>query len=61
MKVFYFIFSLGSIGTFKHHKKNITEASKGLECGIGFDDYESFESGDVIQCLNLSLVKRTIV
>jgi len=44
----------------KHHKKDIGEAAKNLECGIGFNDYADFEVGDIIQCRELELRKRKI-
>jgi len=39
----------GHLDTFKHHKKDITEAGKGLECGISIGGFEGFEAGDLIQ------------
>ena len=47
-----------SIKTFKHHKKDITDASKGLECGIGIGDAFKPEEGDVIQSYSITLKKR---
>ncbi|KAI8915893.1 translation initiation factor IF-2 [Gorgonomyces haynaldii] len=42
----------GRIRTFKHHKKDITEAAKGLECGIAMD-YDGVQAGDTIQAITL--------
>ncbi|KAH6600702.1 hypothetical protein BASA50_002086 [Batrachochytrium salamandrivorans] len=50
----------GSIKTFKHHKKDITEASKGLECGIELDGFSDYMERDVFQAVKTTEVKRTI-
>lgn len=39
----------GSLKTLKHVKKDINEAVKGSECGIGLDGFEEVEIGDKIQ------------
>lgn len=39
----------GHIKTFKHHKKDILEANKGLECGINIDGFSDIQVGDLIQ------------
>jgi translation initiation factor IF-2 len=39
----------GPLSTFRHHKKDIQEASKGLECGMAFGSFKDFEIGDQIQ------------
>ena len=44
-----FVFSAGHLDTFKHHKKDITEAGKGLECGISIGGFDGLEAGDLIQ------------
>jgi translation initiation factor IF-2 len=33
----------------KSEKKDVTEMKKDTECGISFDNWESFEVGDKIQ------------
>lgn len=40
---------LGSLDTMRQLKKDITEARKGVECGLGFEDYGDLEVGDLIQ------------
>ncbi|KAI9104800.1 hypothetical protein DFS34DRAFT_691034 [Phlyctochytrium arcticum] len=50
----------GTLKTFRHHKKDIHEAAKGLECGLGFDGFDKFESGDIVQSYNLVEKKRKI-
>jgi translation initiation factor IF-2 len=39
----------GSLETFRHMKKDITEARKGMECGLSFDKFEDLREGDLIQ------------
>lgn len=41
----------GSLDTFKHHKKDINHAGKGLECGLGFENFQEVLAGDVIQSI----------
>lgn len=36
------------------------EAKKGSECGIGFEDYQEFEVGDVIQAYEEVRTKRSL-
>ena len=50
----------GSIKTFKHHKKDILEASKGLECGIAFDKFDGVVAGDVVQAIKIVEKPRSI-
>lgn len=40
---------IGHLDTFKHHKKDIMEAGKGLECGISIGGFDGLEVGDLIQ------------
>ncbi|TFY70525.1 hypothetical protein EVG20_g2470 [Dentipellis fragilis] len=47
----------GRLDTFRHLKKDITEASKGLECGISVENFEDLREGDMIQAF--SNVERT--
>ena len=41
--------SIGRLDTFKHHKKDITEAGKGIECGLSIGGFDGLEVGDHIQ------------
>ncbi|TIA92709.1 hypothetical protein E3P99_00501 [Wallemia hederae] len=43
----------GSLDTFKHHKKDINHAGKGLECGLGFESFQDIQTGDVIQSIEM--------
>lgn len=44
---------LGALEALRQVKKEISEAKKGLECGISFDGYQHFQAGDVIQGIEL--------
>ncbi|KAJ3020389.1 hypothetical protein HKX48_000858 [Thoreauomyces humboldtii] len=50
----------GKLKTFRHHKKDINEGSKGLECGMGFEGFEGFQEGDVVQAYTRTEKRRTI-
>ncbi|KAI0319795.1 hypothetical protein OF83DRAFT_1169861 [Amylostereum chailletii] len=39
----------GRLETFRHLKNEITEASKGMECGLGFSSFDDLKPDDVIQ------------
>ena len=48
------------IKTFKNHKKDITEAPKGLEFGLGLQKFIHVREGDLIQSISVTYKKRTI-
>ncbi|KAI8901581.1 hypothetical protein BC833DRAFT_522114 [Globomyces pollinis-pini] len=50
----------GKIKTFKHHKKDILEAQKGLECGIALEEFDDIQAGDKLQGFSITKVKRTL-
>jgi translation initiation factor IF-2 len=50
----------GKLKTFKHHKKDILEAQKGLECGICVEDFIDLMEGDVIQAISETSTKRFV-
>lgn len=39
----------GDVKALKHFKKDVTEAAKGSEFGIGFDGFEDLRAGDRVQ------------
>ncbi|GAA5876303.1 hypothetical protein JCM16303_007093 [Sporobolomyces ruberrimus] len=41
----------GTVSTLKQIKKDVLEISKGVECGIALDDFDTFEPLDVIQSI----------
>ncbi|KAH6638563.1 mitochondrial translation initiation factor 2 [Truncatella angustata] len=50
----------GKLESFKHGKKDIDEARKGGECGIGFELFQDLEQGDQIQAIEEVQTKRTL-
>jgi translation initiation factor IF-2 len=38
----------GRLSSLKRIKENVTEVSKGLECGVGFEKFKEFQEGDII-------------
>lgn len=50
----------GKLESFKHLKKDITEAKKGSECGLGFEEFQDFQVGDQIQALEEIKVQRNL-
>lgn len=39
----------GNLETLKHLKRDITEANKGLECGMAFEGWDDLREGDIIK------------
>lgn len=39
----------GTLSSLKHVKDDISEAKKGMECGLTFDKWDKFEEGDVVE------------
>ena len=58
------IFSLprhpGPLASLKNVKKDVTEMRKGTECGIGFDGWQDFEVGDLVQSYDEVVEKRKL-
>ncbi|TPX30213.1 hypothetical protein SmJEL517_g06170 [Synchytrium microbalum] len=54
------VYDNGGLKTFKHVKKDITEAPKGMECGMGFDGFSGFVPGDVIQAYVVKETRRKL-
>ncbi|KAI1101154.1 initiation factor 2 [Jackrogersella minutella] len=50
----------GKLETLKHLKKDVTEVNKGTECGVGFLDFQDFETGDQIQAYEEITKKRSL-
>lgn len=50
----------GTISSLKNVKKDVTEMRKGSECGIGFEGWDDFDVGDLIQTYNEVSEKRTL-
>ncbi|KAL8695765.1 MAG: hypothetical protein Q9224_003175, partial [Gallowayella concinna] len=41
----------GQLSSLKNLKKDITEARKGMECGMSFEDWSDFKEGDQVQSI----------
>lgn len=41
----------GTVSTLKQVKKDVLEISKGVECGIALDDFDTFEPLDLVQSI----------
>ncbi len=50
----------GSIGTVRRFKDEVKEVKEGFECGIGIENYQDIQQGDVIECFELQEIARTI-
>ncbi|KAJ2957298.1 hypothetical protein NQZ79_g6981 [Umbelopsis isabellina] len=50
----------GDLETLKQVKKDISEAKKGLECGMSFEGFIDFKEGDVIQSIQTVETPRTL-
>jgi translation initiation factor IF-2 len=50
----------GKLESFKHGKKDVEEARKGSECGIGFEFFQDLMVGDQIQAIEEVRTKRTL-
>lgn len=50
----------GKLESLKHVKRDIEEARKGTECGIGFEFFQDLEVGDQIQAVEEISTQRTL-
>lgn len=48
----------GTMSSLKHVKKDISEATKGFECGMSFEKWDKFEAGDVVESYEETEVPR---
>ncbi|KAL8924739.1 MAG: hypothetical protein Q9172_002557 [Xanthocarpia lactea] len=48
----------GQLISLKHVKKDITEARKGMECGMSFENWSDFKEGDQVQSFEETEVKQ---
>lgn len=47
----------GDISSLKHEKDDVREVRTGFECGIGLRGFDSFEEGDILECITRELVQ----
>jgi translation initiation factor IF-2 len=50
----------GTLSALKHFQSEVTEVSGSQECGILFNGYEEFQTGDTIECYILEELPRTL-
>jgi translation initiation factor IF-2 len=50
----------GKVVSLKRFKDDVSETIKGQECGIGVENFEAYQPGDVINVYNVELVKQTL-
>ncbi|KAI0844909.1 initiation factor 2 [Daldinia vernicosa] len=50
----------GKLETLKHVKKDVAEVRKGTECGIGFEEFQDFQVGDLIQAYEEVRTERSL-
>jgi translation initiation factor IF-2 len=43
------LLALGTIETLRHHKKDVDEIKKGMECGLSLDNHSDIQPGDFLQ------------
>ncbi|KAM9896307.1 hypothetical protein OXX79_007548 [Metschnikowia pulcherrima] len=48
----------GTLSSLKHVKQDISEASKGSECGLSFQNWEKFEEGDKVEAYEETEIPR---
>ncbi|XP_074305381.1 translation initiation factor IF-2, chloroplastic isoform X2 [Silene latifolia] len=51
---------VGVVDSLRRVKENVDEVSSGLECGIGLEDYDDFEEGDILEAFKAVQKKRTL-
>nr|XP_043622084.1 translation initiation factor IF-2, chloroplastic [Erigeron canadensis] len=51
---------VGVIDSLRRIKEDVKEVNAGLECGIGVDDFNEWEEGDVIEAFNSIQKRRTL-
>ena len=50
----------GKLSTLKRFKDEVKEVQSGQECGMAFENYQDMRPGDVIECFDVEVVKRTL-
>lgn len=50
----------GKVVSLKRFKDDASETIKGQECGIGVENFEAFQPGDIINVFHVELVKQTL-
>lgn len=50
----------GSLHSLKNVKKDVAEMRKGSECGMGFENWDEFQEGDLVQCYEEVKTQRSL-
>ena len=50
----------GKVATLKRFKDDANEVRAGLECGIKLDDFNGYQTGDVIECFEIQKVRASL-
>ena len=50
----------GKLSTLKRFKDEVKEVQSGQECGMAFENYQDMRAGDVIECFDVEVVKRSL-
>lgn len=51
---------VGTLDSLRRVKEIVKEVNAGLECGMGMEDYNDWEVGDIVQAFNKKQKKRTL-
>jgi translation initiation factor IF-2 len=50
----------GRLSQLKRFKDDVREVSAGMECGMGFENYQDMRQGDVIECYRVETIQRSL-
>ncbi|MBX3508902.1 MAG: translation initiation factor IF-2 [Parvibaculum sp.] len=50
----------GKLSTLKRFKDEVKEVQSGQECGMAFENYQDMRKGDIIECFDVEVVKRSL-
>ena len=52
------VVATGNLDSLKHLKDDVREMAQGYECGIGLDNYNGWEEGDIVESFQIKEVRR---
>jgi translation initiation factor IF-2 len=50
----------GKLSTLKRFKDEVAEVTAGQECGMAFEGYQDLREGDLIECFDVQIIKRSL-
>ena len=50
----------GMLKTLRRFKDEVKEVREGTECGMGFENYNDIQEGDVMECFEVKEVARSL-